>query len=372
MVCAVLPSTCKRKASRAQRGIATLVLVGGIVGLVLKRSLVAEVIDELGSLRASAAFLLIGLVCVHRCLNALLHRAATPGVSFRRMLMASESYSGASHSFAGGSGVGTALRVAMYRSWGVDGLGITTSLVASSVFPSFAMWTLGGAYTLPLVLGGSANRNELVVGLASIAFLGGPVLFWAFLLRHPSAVRLVEGLLGRIENKVGRVRSRRLREFGQRGTSHATRNLHVVRDRARRLVRKNGLFLLAAAIGSQVMLSLVLVASAWALAPNVGLPIVALVRTFAMLRVLSSFVPVPGGIGIVDVGLVTALEGAGLTSATAVAAVALYRALTFVLPLLSGPLCALHWWRTDGRRHVVETDATPKRHLGLVVEPVAA
>lgn len=330
-----------------------------------------DVLGELGSLRANAVALLIGLVCVHRCLNALLHRAATPGVSFRRMLIAIESYSGASHSFAGGSGVGTALRIGMYRSWGVDGLGITTSLVASSVFPSFAMWILGGAHTLPRLFAGDADRNEMAVALASLAFVGGPVVFWSFVLRHGSVVGVAQGLLRRVSGRLRHVRSRRLRDLAQRGTLHASSNVEAVRERARRLVKSNGFLLLATAIATQITLSLVFVASAWALAPEANLPIFTLVRTFAMLRVLSSFVPIPGGIGIIDIGLVTALESAGLSSASAVATVALYRALTYVLPLISGPICAFHWWRTDGRRQV-DTNDVPQRRLELVVEPVAA
>lgn len=368
----MLPQSFNRRANKVQHALAFVVLVAGIVAVFLKRSLFADVSGELRSLRVTAVALLVGLVCVHRCLNAFLHRCATPGVSFGRMLIAAESYSGASHSFAGGAGIGTALRIGMYRSWGVDGLGITTALVASSVFPSFAMWILGGAYTLPLVFAGDANRNEMAVAFASIAFVAGPILFWSFLLHHGSSVRIAQGLLGRVSRKLCRLRSRRLRDLGQRGTSHASRNLDPVRLRAQTLVRSNGFLLFCSALAAQVTLSLVFVASAWALAPEVQLPILTLIRTFAMLRVMSSFVPVPGGIGIVDVGLVTVLETAGLSSATAIATVALYRALTFVLPLISGPICAFHWWRKDGRNQVVYPDTAPDRHLDLVREPVAA
>jgi putative heme transporter len=342
-----------RRPSRLQRGLALLVLLAGFGAIVVKRALVGDVISELRSLRATAVFLLLGLVVAHRLLNALLHRAATPGVSFRSMLVAAESYSGASHSFAGGASVGTALRVGMYRSWGIDGFGIAASIVASSVFPSFAMWILGGAYSLPLVLGGHADRNETIVGLASIPFVLGPIVFWTILLSHGSAVKWGQRIIGSVGRRLVRLRSRRLREFGAQGVDVASKGLEEVRRRGRRLVRSNGLLMLGSAISAQIVLALILLASCWALAPEANLPIVTVLRTFAMLRVLSSFVPVPGGIGIVDVGLVAALETAGMGSAEAVAAIALYRALTFLLPLVSGPICAFAWWRTDGRTQVL-------------------
>jgi putative heme transporter len=347
-----------RRSSKLQRGLALFVLVAGFVTMVVKRELVGDVLSELRSLRLSAVVLLVGLVVVHRLLNSLLHRAATPGVSFRNMLIAAESYSGASHSFTGGAGVGTALRVGMYRSWGIDGVGIASSIVASSVFPSFAMWILGGAYSLPLVLGGHADRNETIVGLASVPFVIGPIVFWAILLNHGSAVKWGQRVIGSFGKRLLKLRSRRLRELGARGVEIAAKGIEEVRIRGRRLVRSNGILMLGSAISAQIVLALLLLASCWALAPEVNLPVVTVLRTFAMLRVLSSFVPVPGGIGIVDVGLVAALETAGMASVEAVAAIALYRALTFLLPLVSGPICALVWWRSDGRAQILRPVAS--------------
>ena len=43
----------------------------------------------------------------------------------------------------------------------------------------------------------------------------------------------------------------------------------------------------------------------------------------------ASFSPTPFGLGVVDIALIAALHGAGLTSPDAVAAVLLYRIITF-------------------------------------------
>ena len=51
---------------------------------------------------------------------------------------------------------------------------------------------------------------------------------------------------------------------------------------------------------------------------------------------LSSFIPVPGGIGVAEFGLTVGLSSAGLTPETAIAAVLLYRISTFYLPPLWG------------------------------------
>jgi uncharacterized membrane protein YbhN (UPF0104 family) len=56
----------------------------------------------------------------------------------------------------------------------------------------------------------------------------------------------------------------------------------------------------------------------------------------------------PGGIGIVELGLATALVGFGAGNAEAVAAVLLYRVLTVVPTVALGGLLGLTW-----RRHRV-------------------
>lgn len=57
---------------------------------------------------------------------------------------------------------------------------------------------------------------------------------------------------------------------------------------------------------------------------------------------LSSVVPVPGGIGVAEFGLVVGLTSAGLPAETALAAALLYRFATFYLPPVWG-FVALQW-----------------------------
>jgi putative heme transporter len=65
---------------------------------------------------------------------------------------------------------------------------------------------------------------------------------------------------------------------------------------------------------------------------------------WASTRLLSTAFPVtPGGLGVVDVGLTTALRGFGAKAEPAVAAVLLYRVLTWLPPILLGSVAALTW-----------------------------
>ena len=51
---------------------------------------------------------------------------------------------------------------------------------------------------------------------------------------------------------------------------------------------------------------------------------------------LSSVAPVPGGVGVQEAALTGALTGFGVPASPAVAAVLLYRGITFTAPVLSG------------------------------------
>jgi uncharacterized protein (TIRG00374 family) len=62
---------------------------------------------------------------------------------------------------------------------------------------------------------------------------------------------------------------------------------------------------------------------------------------FALVRLLSAFPVTPGGLGVVELGLAAALVLAGGQEAQVVAAVLVFRVLTFVLPI---PIGAITWW----------------------------
>lgn len=62
---------------------------------------------------------------------------------------------------------------------------------------------------------------------------------------------------------------------------------------------------------------------------SVAVPWGALLLVWSAGSAAASFSPTPYGLGIVDVALIAALHGAGLRAADAVAAVLLYRVITF-------------------------------------------
>jgi uncharacterized membrane protein YbhN (UPF0104 family) len=72
------------------------------------------------------------------------------------------------------------------------------------------------------------------------------------------------------------------------------------------------------------------------------IPLTALILVNASTSLLSSLIPVPGGIGVAEFGLEVGLTSAGMTPSAAAATVLLYRLATFYLPPLWG-FVAFRW-----------------------------
>ena len=70
---------------------------------------------------------------------------------------------------------------------------------------------------------------------------------------------------------------------------------------------------------------------------------------FAFARLATAIPLTPGGLGFVEGVLVTGLVGAGGDPDEVAAAVVVYRALTWALPIVIGIACYL-WWRRSSIR----------------------
>jgi putative heme transporter len=82
---------------------------------------------------------------------------------------------------------------------------------------------------------------------------------------------------------------------------------------------------------------------------------------FAFARLATAIPITPGGAGVVEAVLIAGLVAAGGDREQVTAAVLVYRALTWALPILVGIVCYL-WWR---RQSLVASPAEAKRPAGV-------
>jgi len=73
-----------------------------------------------------------------------------------------------------------------------------------------------------------------------------------------------------------------------------------------------------------------------------GLTISEALVVFSLVRVVIALSPIPGGVGLAEVGLIVLLEGAGVSAVDAAGTTLLYRFLTWFAPTIVG---SMTWWR---------------------------
>jgi putative heme transporter len=151
------------------------------------------------------------------------------------------------------------------------------------------------------------------------------------------------------------------RTLGDSASSAVSKALHIVRrspvgwsgeDFARfradaiNLLRERWHWLTLTTYGGHLAVYLVLLVTLRAV--GIESDQVSIAESFAawsIIRVLGGIPLLPNGIGVVEVGLTTALVGFGGDEARVVAAVLVYRSLTVVVPLVCGAIAAALWRR---------------------------
>jgi len=231
-------------------------------------------------------------------------------------------------SLAGGSMGALATRVRYFQQQGYD----ATLAVSSGVLVSTASWIVkGGLFlvALPIALsqfhfatptdtgGGSGSSTARLVWLLVIAIV---------------VVGVVVGLLLAVP-RWRRLASAKLRPKASEVWGH----LKVLSTHPRNLVEIFG-----GEILGQLLVAMALGASLHAFGERLSLAALLIVLTLGSM--LGGISPVPGGMGVVEAGMIIGLTAAGIPESQAVAAVFVQRLFTAYLPPIWGWFC-LVWMR---------------------------
>jgi uncharacterized protein (TIRG00374 family) len=137
------------------------------------------------------------------------------------------------------------------------------------------------------------------------------------------------------------------------------------RDRVIGLVRRRWVALTAATVVGHLSLFAVLLITLRAMGVSddeVGWAQV--LATFAFARLLTAIPLTPGGVGIIELALISGITAAGGADAPVVASVLIFRLLTYVVPIVFGAITYLYW-----RRNRSWLDSAPP--LPAAIAPVA-
>lgn len=320
----------------ALKSVVGLVLVGVLIAFALPYFLDtswAEIGRELRRVRPWTAVLMGALLVAGLLSYTWVLSGSLPGLRHREGLMANAVSSLAANVLPLGAGVGLALQVLMFRSWGFGRRAISTSLMLTG------LWNVLARIALPVIgclvlVAGPVDAPQVVVRGAWVAGAIGTGLIGltALAISSDAVARGLVGLLRTVSGWFGRHRL-------------ADKVEPVVADQRARLaaVVRSGFWPMTLGMAGQFVL---LFGLYWCAARvvRVDVTLAGLICAYTFRQLLTVVALTPGGLGITEVGTAGILVLLGATPAQASATALLYAIYAHALVVPLG-VAALVAWR---------------------------
>jgi uncharacterized membrane protein YbhN (UPF0104 family) len=285
--------------------------------------------------------------------------AALPGLRLREAAVVNQASTAVSNTLPAGGVIGVGVSVSMLTSWGFTITSIGRSAVVTGIWNNFVKLGMPVLALSLLALEGEITPTRLIAAGIGIAVLVGAIVVFGLILRSDQLARGIGRAVGRLVDRALRVLHKEpIGGWGERSSNFRKETIGLLRHRWLRLT--------IATLVSHISLYLVLLVAL----RNVGvsqeeLSWIAVLAAFSFVRLISALPLTPGGVGVVELGY-AAVMTIGLddiTSAQVVAAILLFRAVTYLLPIPLGLLSYVVWrvnksWKmTDAERSSMTGDA---------------
>ncbi len=336
----------RRQALRTAMSLAVVVAVFvGVLPRVADLSEVWATVADMTGLELTSALAVAGWNLVSYWLVQV---SVLPGLRPWQAAVASQSSTALANSVPAGAAAGIGLSYAIYSSWGFPRSAVTLSLLLSGIWNTFAKVGMPLLALALLVVQGDATAALVMAALAGVGMIVVAVAVFGLLLRSDPLARRIGLSLGTLASRLRRLAGRpAVGDWGEAAVRFRTQTIDVLRAR--------WLALTASTVVSHLSLYLVLLV----VLRHVGVAATEVtwaeaLGAFAFVRLLSALPITPGGLGVVELGLTAALAVAGGDREAVVAAVLVYRALTYLLPIPLGALTYLVWRRRASWKHPTE------------------
>ena len=285
--------------------------------------------------------------------------AALPGLRLREAAVVNQASTAVSNTLPAGGVIGVGVSITMLTSWGFTIGSIGRSAVVTGIWNNFVKLGMPVLALSLLALEGKITPARLAAAAVGIAVLVGAVVVFALLLRSDQLARAIGRGVGRAIDWVRQLLNKQpVGNWGERSSTFRTETIGLLRHRWLRLT--------IATLVSHISLYLVLLLAV----RHVGvsqeeLSWIAVFAAFSFVRLISALPLTPGGVGVVELGY-AAVMTIGLddiTSAQVVAAILVFRAVTYLLPIPLGLIAYIVWrlnntWKiTNAERAIMAGDA---------------
>lgn|GEM_PF-589040 len=323
--------------SNVARNVATLALIA-VLGAVLyfQRALVSDALAEMRTLSIMALVALGLLATFERLSRAdIMRRLLGSDVSMGRAVTIHDVGTAVSKGVPLGGALGTAARWTIVRESGVVPARFATTLIAYGIATTFVSWLL------PFIAL-SVDLTQRSAQLVDVAILGGiaavvaaSALFWLVVLGS-------ERLEGWASRRICSMWTRLAGRIPSLAGHDPAATVADVRLELIAIARRPW-SLLAKAMASQACGGVILFVTLRSLDVGAELEATEFFRIFFITHLLGTFAPTPGGVGVVEAGMTGALVAGGVDATQALAAVLVFRFLTYVVPIALGAALYVAW-----------------------------
>jgi uncharacterized membrane protein YbhN (UPF0104 family) len=339
----VTPAT-RRRLGRLARGALSVGVVVGIFVGVLPR--IADLDKVWGIIRGVTwrEDLLLVLVAVWNVVTYWpVVVAGMPGLSYRQAVMVNQSSTSVAMTLPAGGAIAVGLSYAMYTSWGFKKRDIVRSAVVTGIVNMLVKFVLPVVAVVLLAARGEPSEWVLPTALVGLVLLTTAIVTFALILWRERFAREIGSALGAAASSV-------LRRLGK-GTVPDWDEVAVrFRRQTIELLRRRGVFLIGATVVSQLSVYVVLLVTLRVVGiPQSDVGWAPALAAFAVVRLASSFPILPGNVGLAELGYIGGLVLVGGDRTGVVAAVLLFRFLTFYAQIPIGAVTYILWRRSQGK-----------------------
>jgi putative heme transporter len=281
--------------------------------------------------------------------------ATTPGMNLRQATVSTQTTTAVSNTVIGGAAISIGLTYAMNTSWGFSHSRTSVSILVSGIWNNFVKLGMPVLALSLLALTSPPTTGRVVAGLAGVAGLILSVVLLGLLLRSRDTA-------ARLGIAAGKVASALLRPFHRPPVEGWDRATTKFRDRTALLLHARWLWITVTTLVSHLSLFVVLLLAlrfTGVTADQVGW--IEVLAVFSFARLLTAVPFTPGGLGVIELALITGIAAAGGARADVAAGVLIFRALTYVLPIPIGLATYVFWRRNTSWRR--EPGTAPRTDL---------
>lgn len=271
-----------------------------------------------------------------------------PGLHFREGFVVQTTATAINNSLPAGGAIALPVTYSQFLSWGFAPEAVTAALLTAGVWDQLARLALPVLSVAAIAITGEAIWWMWLISLGGIVVVVGAIWLISRVLRSQSAAVSLGNRLNTIVNwGLGKIK---------RDPIDVVAATLTFRDNVRHVAEHRWRWVTAATIANHASMAALFVVSLRAVgvsSDDVSLPW--LLLAFSLGRLLVMIPVSPGGLGLVDlgfIGLVSLGWGSGADPDLISAGVLLYRALSFLPPILIGLGSWIFWrvnrsWRRD-------------------------